>query len=84
MKSTLTLLTALLLAPLTAIHAAEITPNRLSPEETQRFGAAAEYSRAAYGGSRQELSVRQAHRPKHPSSSGVGSLLVQTPSEFRI
>lgn len=55
MKYTLTLLIALLLSPLTAIHAAEITPNRLSPEETQRFGAAAEYSRAAHGGSRQDF-----------------------------
>jgi len=32
-----------------ALHAPEITPNRLSPEETQRFRAAAEYSRSAHG-----------------------------------
>ena len=45
MKTILTFLTALLLVPLAAIHAAEISPNRLTPEETQRFRAAAEYSR---------------------------------------
>ena len=32
MKSALALLTTLLLAPLAAIHAAEISPNRLTPE----------------------------------------------------
>ena len=49
MKTILTFLTALLLVPLAAIHAAEISPNRLTPEETQRFRAAAEYSRSAHG-----------------------------------
>lgn len=32
-----------------ALHATEITPDRLSPEETQRFRTAAQYSRSAHG-----------------------------------
>lgn len=36
---------------LTAIHAAEISSYKLTPEETQRFRAVVEYSRAPQGGS---------------------------------
>ena len=39
----------LLLAPSASLHAAEIPPPSLLPEETQRFRAAAEYSRSAHG-----------------------------------
>jgi CubicO group peptidase (beta-lactamase class C family) len=49
MKLTLTLLTALLLAPLGALHGDETTSKKLSDEEARRFRAAAEYSLSAHG-----------------------------------
>jgi CubicO group peptidase (beta-lactamase class C family) len=49
MKPVFTIITVLLLAPLAALHAAEMPTSSLSPEETQRFRTAAEYSRSAHG-----------------------------------
>jgi len=49
MKHTLTLLAALLLAPLGAVRGDETPSKKLSEEEAPRFRAAAEYSRSAHG-----------------------------------